>query len=98
MHIRIFDSFFSSLAHSSVFLVPFCILRAVLYSSKGVRICTHNLAKFFASTLRSDYMRCNGTKGTATFPTEEVQIRRVVFAAAILTKQSSHCVAAAEAT
>ena len=35
MHIQIFDTFFSSLAHSSVFLVLFRILRGVPYSSKG---------------------------------------------------------------
>ena len=83
MHIQIFDTFFSSLAHSSAFLVLFHILRAVPYSSKGFRVCALNMAQFLVSILCSACMWCNGSKGTAPFATE-VQNRRAVFAAAIL--------------
>ena len=89
VHIRIFDTFFSTLVHSFVFLVLFRIFRTILYSSKGFRVCALNSTQFLASILCSACMRCNGTKGTATFATEEVQNRRAVFAAAILRKDEA---------
>ena len=91
VHIRIFDAFFSSLAHSSVFLVPFRILRAVPYSSKGFWVCALNSAQFLASILRSACMRCNGTKGTATYAIEKVQNGRTDFAAAIYGTNKPFC-------
>ena len=88
---RIVDAFCSSLAHTSIFLVSFHILRAVLYSSKGFRVCTHNLAQFLVSILHFACMWCNGTKGTAAFATEEEQNRRAVFAVAILQMKKPFC-------
>ena len=84
VHIRIFDEFFSSLANSSVFLVPFNLLRAVEYSLKRFRVSALNSAQLLVSILRSACMQCNGTKETATFTTEEVQNRIAIFTAAIL--------------
>ena len=88
MHIQTFHAFFGSLAHNSVLLVPFSILRVVPYSSKGFTICTLNSAQFLASIICSACMRCNGTKGTATFTTEEVHNGRAVFAVTIQNKEA----------
>ena len=88
MHVWIFNAYFSSRAHSSVFLVLFCILRAVPYSWKGLGICALNLAQFLASTLRSACMRRNWTRKTAMFAIEEIQNRRAIFASGISWKEA----------